>query len=329
MKGTTLRVIRVRSTALLVLLLLLTGACATGEGGGLAADGDGTDAQSEPAGSEPAAPSGEPIVVGSTNFSEQLIVAEMYRGALEAAGIPVAKPKYNLGSREIVEPALEEGEIHLYPEYVGTALEYLNGGAGEATADTDETLAKLADAFADKGISVLEPAEAQDKNAIVVTAATAQEHSLTAVSDLEGPDADLVFGGPPECPERPLCLQGLEDVYGLSFADFRSLDAGGPLTVAALEDGEIDVALMFTTQGIIAEKGWVSLEDDMNLQPAENIVPAIRTDVLTPEIEQTLNAVSAQLTTEEMTELNRRVDVDQEDPEDVAQEWLADKGLAG
>ena len=318
--------IRLRNFALFLLLLLLAGACATGEGGGLA-DSD-TDAGSETtseAGDGAAAEEG-PITVGSTDFSEQLIVAEMYRGALEAAGIE-AEASYNLGSREIVEPALEEGEIDVYPEYVGTALEFLNGGAGEATSDTAATTEMLQAAFGEKGIEVLEPAEAQDKNAIVVTPELAEEHSLSTISDLEAIAPELVFGGPPECPERPLCLQGLEGTYGLDFKEFRSLDAGGPLTVAALEDGEIDVALMFSTQGIIADKGWVTLEDDQGLQPAENIVPVIRSEVLTDEIAEVLDGVSAKLTTEEMTELNRRVDVDKDDPETVAQEWLADNGF--
>ena len=294
--------IHLRNFAMFLSLLLLVGACG-GSGGG-----------------------GGPITVGSTDFSEQLIVAEMYRGALEAAGIE-ADDSYNLGAREIVEPALEEGEIDLYPEYVGTALEFLNGGAGEATSDTDATTEKLREAFAEKDIEVLEPAEAQDKNAIVVTAELAEEQGLTTISDLADAAPELVFGGPPECPERPLCLQGLEGTYGLDFKEFRALDAGGPLTVAALEDGEIDVALMFSTQGIIADKGWVTLEDDQGLQPAENIVPVIRSEALTDEVAEVLNAVSAKLTTEEMTELNRRVDVDKEDPEDVAQEWLADNGF--
>ena len=306
--------LRLRNFALFLLLLMLLGACAT-SGGGLS-EGDSSEGGGETG----------PITVGSTDFSEQLIVAEMYRGALEAAGIE-ADDAYNLGAREVVEPALENGEIDVYPEYVGTALEFLNGGAGEATNDTAETTQKLREAFAEKDVEVLEPAEAQDKNAIIVTSETAQEHELETISDLEPVAGELVFGGPPECPERPLCLMGLEDTYGLKFKNFRSLDAGGPLTVAALEDGKIDVALMFTTQGIIAEKGWVELEDDQGLQPAENIVPVVRKAALTDQVAEVLNSVSAKLTTEEMTELNRRVDVDKEDPEAVAAEWLTDNGF--
>jgi osmoprotectant transport system substrate-binding protein len=299
-------------------LALLAAAC----GGGAGTDGD-ADGGTEGAEVERGA-----VIVGSTNFDEQEIVASMYAAVLEDAGYDVER-RFQLGAREIVLPALENGDIDLYPEYVGTALEFLNGGAGEATPNTEETTERLRELFAEKGVEVLEPAPAQDKNGLVVTPETAEENDLTTVSDLEPVAGDLVFGGPPECPERPLCLQGYEEVYGLSFAEFRPLDAGGPVTTAALENGDIDVALMFTTDGLIAEKQWVLLEEDEELQPAENIVPAIREDVLTDEIRTLLDEVSAQLTTEEVTELVRQVRVDAQDPADVAETWLADKGLIG
>jgi osmoprotectant transport system substrate-binding protein len=301
-------------------LALLAAAC--GGGAGTDADGD-ADGGTEGAEVERGA-----VIVGSTNFDEQEIVASMYAAVLEDAGYDVER-RFQLGAREIVLPALENGDIDLYPEYVGTALEFLNGGAGEATPNTEETTERLRELFAEKGVEVLEPAPAQDKNGLVVTPETAEENDLTTVSDLEPVAGDLVFGGPPECPERPLCLQGYEEVYGLSFAEFRPLDAGGPVTTAALENGDIDVALMFTTDGLIAEKQWVLLEEDEELQPAENIVPAIREDVLTDEIRTLLDEVSAQLTTEEVTELVRQVRVDAQDPADVAETWLADKGLIG
>jgi osmoprotectant transport system substrate-binding protein len=250
----------------------------------------------------------------------------MYAAVLEDAGYEVER-KFQLGAREIVLPALEKGDIDLYPEYVGTALEFLNGGKGEATPDTEETTEKLRVAFEEKGVEVLEPAPAQDKNGLVVTPETAEEHSLTTVSDLEPVAGDLIFGGPPECPERPLCLAGYEEVYGLSFSEFRPLDAGGPVTTAALEKGDIDVALMFTTDGLIAEKDWILLEEDKELQPAENIVPVIRSEANNEEIPELLNAVSEKLTTEEVTELVRQVRVDAAEPADVAETWLTDNGL--
>ena len=305
-------------------LALLAAAC----GGGASTDTDADAGGTEATGSEAADVERGAVTVGSTNFDEQEIVASMYAAVLEEAGYDVER-RFQLGAREIVLPALENGDIDLYPEYVGTALEFLNGGAGEASPDTEETTEKLREAFAEKGVEVLEPAPAQDKNGLVVTPETAQEHDLTTVSDLEPVAGDLVFGGPPECPERPLCLQGYEEVYGLEFAEFRPLDAGGPVTTAALENGDIDVALMFTTDGLIAEKEWVLLEEDEELQPAENIVPVIREEVLNDEITSLLNEVSAQLTTEEVTELVRQVRVDAQDPADVAEQWLSDNGLIG
>ena len=134
------------------------------------------------------------------------------------------------------------------------------------------------------------------------------------------------MGGPPECPERPLCLQGYEDVYGLAFAEFRPLDAGGPLTFEALSSGDIDVALVFSTQGQLAD-GLVVLEEDMELQPAENVLPVIRNDVLNDTVMAALAEVSAVLTTEDLIALNSRVDIDLEDPEDVARSYLEEKGL--
>jgi glycine betaine/choline ABC-type transport system substrate-binding protein len=141
--------------------------------------------------------------------------------------------------------------------------------------------------------------------------------------------SQMTLGGPPECPERPFCIPGLEEVYGVEFGDFRALDVGGPLTVKALEAGRIDVGLLFSTSSVIADKGWVVLEDDKSLQLAENITPVVSQDVLDPTITKLLNSVSATLTTENMTELNGRVEIDGEDPEDVAEAFLEDQGLGG
>ena len=271
---------------------------------------------------------GTPIIIGSANFGESALVAEIYAQALEADGFTVDR-KLNTGSREIYAVALEAGELHLVPEYVGSALAFKGG---TPTSDTAQTTSDLREAWADAGVSVLEPAPAQDKNGIVVTAETASALGLTTTSDLAAHNGTLVFGGPPECPEREFCLIGLESVYGLSFAEFRPLDVGGPLTVAALDGGEIDVALLFTTDGIIASNGWVLLEDDQGLQPAENLVPALRTDIAEEyggNIERVLNRVSEVLTTGDLTELNKRTGYDGEDPAEVAADWLASVGITG
>lgn len=137
----------------------------------------------------------------------------------------------------------------------------------------------------------------------------------------------LTLGGPPECPTRPFCAIGLEDTYGVVFGSFKSLDIGGPLTVAALDSGSIDVGLLFSTSSVISDKGWVVLEDDKHLQQADNIVPIVREDVVNDEITSLLNAISAALTTDNITGLNKRVEIDQEDPGDVAGVFLGEQGL--
>jgi osmoprotectant transport system substrate-binding protein len=277
-------------------------------------------------GSGDGAVDGEPIKVGSFAFNESVIVAEIYAQGLEANGYEVER-SLNLGNREVVKPALESGEIDLVPEYVGTLAGFLGA---EQSADSDATWEAAKTAFEELGVTLLQYSPAQDKNAYVVTAETAAEYGLSTVSDLQPVAGELVFGGPPECPERDLCLLGLQEVYGLEFAEFVSLDAAGPITIAALEGGEIDVALLFTTQGIIAANGWVSLEDDMGLNPAENLVPAIRSEVVEAygdDLVALLDSYSEALTTEDLTELNRRADLDQEDPALLAEEWLTDNGF--
>ncbi len=271
---------------------------------------------------------GTPIVVGSANFTESALVAEIYAQALEDAEFPVVR-KFNVGTREIYAAALEAGELLLVPEYTGSALTHLGG---DATSDVEATWRALQAAWAPKGVSVLQPAAAQDKNGFVVTKATAETLGVTRVSDLAASNGTLSLGGPPECPERAFCLVGLQDVYGLTFASFRPLDAGGSLTVTALKEGEIDVGMLFTTDGVIAAEGFVLLEDDKGLQPAENVVPAIATSILDEygdDLATVLNGVSAKLTTEALTEMNRLVGYVGDDPVQVATNWLTTVGLIG
>lgn len=298
------RLFRSRAVGAALAVALVVAACGPGDG---ARDGD-------------------PIRVASFGFNESVILAEIYAQVLEANGYQVER-KLNLGSREVVKPALESGEIDLVPEYVGTLAFFLEAAQ---SADSQATWEAARDAFLPLGVTLLQYAPAQDKNAYVVTAETAAEFGLSKVSDLAPVAGQLVFGGPPECPDRELCLKGLREVYGLEFAEFKPLDVAGPITIAALEGGEIDVALLFTTQGIIAAKGWVSLEDDKGLNPAENIVPAVRTEVIDAygeDLVNLLNSVSVKITTEDLTELNKRADLDQEDPAVLAEEWLRDNGF--
>jgi osmoprotectant transport system substrate-binding protein len=320
---------RSRLTILLLLLALalVAGACATDDGATPPeVDGDDVDAVDDEDSADAPAEDLGTIVVGSTNFDEQELVAEMYALSLEDAGFTVER-RYQLGSREVVLPALTAGEIEVYPEYVGTALEFLNDGAGEATGDTEESLELLRGYFAEQGVDVLTPSDAEDKNGLVVRPETAEELGLSTVSDLADVAGDLTLGGPPECPERPLCIPGYEEVYGISFGSFRSLDAGGPVTIEALSAGEIDVALLFTTDGVIAANDWVLLEDDQALQPAENITPVIRSEANSDAAAAALDAVSAVLTTENVTEMIRQLRVDLADPAQVARDFLTEQGV--
>lgn len=289
--------------ATLIALALLAAACGSGEDAGGSIDGP-------------------TITIGSANFSENALVAEIYAQVLEDKGYDVER-RLNVGNREIYGPALESGELDLVPEYLGSALGFLGG---TPTSDSAATAKALGDAWAGAGIAVLEPAEAQDKNGFVVRQDTADALGLSKVSDLASHD-DLVFGGSPECPEREFCLLGLTDVYGISFADFKPLDVGGALTVAALEGDEIQVALLFTSDGVIAAKGFVLLEDDKGLQPAENLIPVVRQDIVDAygdNFVNALNSISAELTTAELSEMNRRVGIDGDDPEQVAKDWIAE-----
>lgn len=269
------------------------------------------------------------ITIGSFDFAESAILAEIYAQALIAHGYQVDRA-IQIGPRELVEPALEEGLIDVVPEYMGTALEFLTHGAGAATADVDATHRALSRELGDRGIVVLDPAPVQNANGVAVTAETASEHGLETISDL-GPLADeLVLGGPPECPERPLCLQGLQQRYGLRFQGFVPTDASGPLTVGFLDAGEIDVAVLFTTSSYLAEGRYVLLQDDRHLQPAENVVPVVRAEVLRrygPSLRELLDSISQALEAEDLIELNRSVDSGEADPAAAALGWLRSQGF--
>jgi osmoprotectant transport system substrate-binding protein len=271
-------------------------------------------------------PASDPDIVrvASFEFTESRMLAELYAQALDRAGVEVRRAGA-LASREILEPALEQDVVDLVPEYTGSALEFLNKGAGRANADAEGNHRLLREAFAPRGLEVLAMAPAQNQNAIAVTRATRDRLGITKVSDLAPFSRDLVFGGPPECAERPFCLVGLQSLYGLRFKELRPLDAAGPATVGALEGGEIDVALLFTTTPQVEQKGFVLLADDRGLQPADNVVPVVRTDKAKrygERLRSTLDAVSAALTTEELRELNAAVDVEGRPVAAVAKAWL-------
>lgn len=268
---------------------------------------------------------GSIVTVGAVTFPENQIVAEMYALVLEEAGIDVDR-RFNFPDRESLLPQIESAEVDLAPEYLASLLTAMDPDA-TPSSEPEENIAELEPLLEDVGAELLASSDANDTNAIVVASQTAREFDLRTVSDLEEPGPRLVFGGPPECPQREFCLKGLREVYGIEFKEFRPLDAGGSLTVAALTSGEIDVALMFSTSGVIAERGWILLQDDKGLQAADNITPLVRSEVITDEVRDALDGVSASLTTETMTELNAMVEVEGKDFRDVAADHLADEGL--
>jgi osmoprotectant transport system substrate-binding protein len=272
--------------------------------------------------------SDEAITVASFDFPESELLGDIYGLALRNEGYHVRFAR-RLGPRELVDPALARGLVELVPEYAGTAVQFLSLGRAEGTPDVARTHAALERTLRGSTLVPLEPSPAQDSNAIVVTPATAQKHGLRTISDLAALDTRLTFGGPPECPNRPLCLQGLRRKYGLRVKSFLPLDVGGPLTRQALERSQIDVGLMFSTEPALVNMGLVALEDDRSLQPAESITPLMHRATVRrfgPELVALVNRVSEALTTEDLRALNAQVAAGTPTAE-VAARWLAKKGL--
>lgn len=286
------------------------------------------------------------IIVGSDGFYESVLAAEIYAQVLEANGFTVDRGGLAIGERPARVAAFESGQINLMPEYVGFGLEFFTKGA-EASEEV-AAIATTGDAATDAqslqtvlgllGIdaTVLGVSAGQDTNAAVVRPDTAQEHGLAAMSDLAAVQDQLRFGLPPECDANPPCRGALEGAYGITWppAQLEALPACGAEMAGALEGNAIDVAWLCSTQPIIAQNGWIVLEDDLKTQPPGNLVPVVRNDLLAQvdggaaSLAAILDPVSAQLTTEILTELGVRIAVDQEDVEDVAADFLASLGGA-
>jgi osmoprotectant transport system substrate-binding protein len=306
-----------RLAPLVAVLALACSACASAGSHGPAA-AEGTAGAHGPA-----------IVVGSFDFPESVLLASIYGDALRAQGFPV-RILPDLGSRELVDPALMSGLIQLVPEYAGSALQFASLGRLSATSDVEATNRTLTDLMASPGVAVGRPAAAQDANAIVVTTAVAARYGLRSIADLAPVAPRLVFGGPAECAGRAYCLPGLKRTYGLIFRAFIPLDAGGPLTLQALEATDIDVALLFSTDPDISARRMVVLADDRGLQPAENVTPLVRQDVVArygPGLVAALNNVSARLDTGSLRALDAQLEMRGRDPGQVADSWLREQHL--
>jgi osmoprotectant transport system substrate-binding protein len=276
-------------------------------------------------GGSPSSGSKGTVTIAGFNFPESSILANVYGGALKGEGYTV-NYKLNLGNREVVAGALQRGEIDMYLGYAATDLEFYNNSKGEATPDAAATTAKLNTYLQGKSLKALTPAPAIDTNAFAVSK-TGKYGSLTKLSDLAPVASQMTLGGPPECPQRPFCQQGLERVYGLHFKAFKALDAAGPLTKAALDKGDIDVGLVLSSDSAYSGGKYVQLQDDKHLQNADNVVPIGRAQVLTADVSSILDRVSAKLTTDALIQMNKKSDVDRQDPEQIAADWLKSNGF--
>ncbi len=263
------------------------------------------------------------IVVGSANFPENVLLAEIYAEALKAKGVKVST-KLNIGSRETYIPALKDGSIDLIPEYSGVLLQYFDKTATQTTSDDVFTALKTA---VPAPLEVLDQSQAQDKDAVVVTKATADKYHLTSIGDLKAVAKHLTYGGPPELKTRPTGLPGLKSKYGVVFGKFLALDAGGPLTIQALKSGRIQAGDVFTTDPNITANGWVILQDPQTLFAAQNVLPLINKSKASSTVTTTLNAISAKLDTATLGGLVKKVELDKQDPDAVAKEWLSTAGL--
>mgnify|MGYP000055868095 CR=1 FL=1 len=313
--------------ALVAALVLSIGAVACGDDD----DEGGDDGGSTSASLIESNPDNEgiEITVGSKNFTEQFILGEIYAQALEAAGYTVKKD-LNLGSEQIALKALEEGEIDAYPEYTSTALtSFFEFAPEDVPGDAQQAFEETQDDFEGLGLQAFPPTPFSSANAVGLLTETANELDVSAISDLEGASQDLTLAGSPECRQRVDCLLGLQENYGLEFGKFTPIDIG--LRYEVLDSGDADLSILFTTdaQLFTDPDTYTILEDDQGVLPAGNILFVASKETVDeagPDFGATVEKVQEGLSLEVMQELNARVDIDKEDPEDVAAAYLQESG---
>jgi len=264
------------------------------------------------------------VTIGTANFTENQVLGYLYAAVLQQAGVKV-KVRPNLGTREIVIPALKSGDIDLLPEYQGALLNYLAPKDNSAEPGTMQNALTLA---MPGGLQVLPYGQAADSDCFVVTRETARKYGLTTLADLAKQNGKLVIGAAPEVKKRRVGAIGLKDVYGVEFKEFKSLDSDGPLVKRALKKGDVDLANLFTTDTDIAANDWVVLSDPKNLIPSQHIVPLIADRKADDRVRKALARLGNVLTTAQLTQLNSQVDNDKKDPEDVANAYAKQHGLA-
>jgi osmoprotectant transport system substrate-binding protein len=315
------RASRALGLASAAILLLATAACG---GDSLESSGSNTGDGDADKGS---------VVVGGQDFTESQVLAAIYAQVLENEGYSVETKLVT--TRDVYLPELSSGGVDIVPDYLAGITDYLNTEKNGADAplvssnDVDKTLAALEPLAEEKGISILPPSDATDQNAFFVSQAFADENSLTTLSDFAALGKPIKLGAPPDCEGRADCEGGLTEVYGFEISEIVPLDFGSAQVKDAVKNGEVDLGETGTTDGSLGGLGLVLLEDDKGIQPAQNLTPAVNADFLAdnPDLEDVFNALSAALTTEDLAAMNLAVDVERQKPEDVAAQFLEDKGL--
>jgi osmoprotectant transport system substrate-binding protein len=320
-----MRIHRLIATAAVTALMLATAACggdslessaATGDGGASSGGGDKGTA-----------------VVGGQDFTESQVLAAIYQRVLENEGFTVQTKLVT--TRDVYLPELSSGGVDIVPDYLAGITDYLNTEKNGPDAplvssnDVDKTLEALKPLAEAKGISILPPSDATDQNAFFVTQDFADQNSLTTLSDLAALGDPIKLGAPPDCEGRADCEGGLTKVYGLKITEIVPLDFASAQVKDAVKKGDVTMGETGTTDGTLAADGLVLLEDDKGIQPAQNLTPAVNADFLkaNPDLEDIFNQLSAALTTDDLAQMNLKVDAERQKPEDVAQQFLQDKGL--
>jgi osmoprotectant transport system substrate-binding protein len=312
--------------AVAAVALAAVAACSSSSSSSSSSAASSPSASSSSSGSNPLSQGGASgtVVVGSANFPENELLAEIYIQALQAKGIKVT-PKLNIGSREVYYPQITKGTISIIPEYNGTLLTVAVDpkSTAKTTAQVDAALA----ATLPSTLEVLNPATAQDSDSVTVTAATAAKYHLKSIADLKPYAASMVLGGPPEFKTRSDGVNGLKANYGLTFKGFDPLDTSGPITLAALTGGKVQAADVFTTTPQIITDKLVTLADPKFNFAAQNVTPLVYKPAMNPTIISTLNAISAKLTTAALLQMDAAVITQHANYSTVAAGFLQAEGL--
>jgi len=263
------------------------------------------------------------ITIGSAAFPENVLLADIYAGAMSAKGVKVSK-KLQIGERPVYIKALQDGSIDMVPEYSGSILSYFDKSA---TATAPDAVYAALQQKLPTTLAVLNFAQAQDNDTIVVTQDTAKKYNLRTLADLCPVAGQLTLGAPKQFETRPDGVPALKSIYGISFKAFKPLDVGGPVTVSSLKNGQVDAADLFSTDPAIKGNNFVALTDSRNQFAAQNIVPLATKAKITQTIADAANAVSAKLDTDTLAGLVAKVQNDKQDPEAVAKAWLSQNGL--